>query len=186
MARPRTGSVTRHGDHFDIRITLPDGSRSKPMCQPPEHERGEGPRQGAAPHRARHQGGAPGVTEAQGEGSGGARRRDLRRVVGAMVRRPRGARPDQRGGRPRAAARSGCSPRSARARWSRSSGSTSSASSSSWTATCAPELPSWKTARNVWGTVSKMFDDACRSKTLALRVLTDQPAARACAAPTRA
>jgi hypothetical protein len=36
MPRPRTGSVYRHGDHFDIQITLPDGTRSKPKCQPPE------------------------------------------------------------------------------------------------------------------------------------------------------
>jgi hypothetical protein len=33
MPRPRTGTVYRHGDHFDIRITLADGERSRPMCQ---------------------------------------------------------------------------------------------------------------------------------------------------------
>jgi integrase len=37
-------------------------------------------------------------------------------------------------------------------------------------------LLSWKTARNTWGVVSKMFDDACRSKVLALRVREDNPA----------
>src|SRR5262249_6238039 len=36
MPRPRTGSVYPHGDHFDIRITLPDGTRSRPRCMPPE------------------------------------------------------------------------------------------------------------------------------------------------------
>src|SRR5262249_7890712 len=35
VPRPRTGSVYRHGDHFDIQITLPDGSRGRPECQPP-------------------------------------------------------------------------------------------------------------------------------------------------------
>jgi integrase len=39
------------------------------------------------------------------------------------------------------------------------------------------ELLSWKTAGNVWGNVSKMFGDAYRSKVLALRVLTENPAA---------
>jgi integrase len=33
----------------------------------------------------------------------------------------------------------------------------------------------WKTATNVWGLLTKAFDDACRSKTLALRVLTGNP-----------
>jgi integrase len=36
---------------------------------------------------------------------------------------------------------------------------------------------SWKTARNVWGVVSKAFADAQRSKDLSLRVRTDNPAA---------
>ncbi len=36
---------------------------------------------------------------------------------------------------------------------------------------------SWKTALNVWTVVGKMFDDACRSKTLALRIRTDNPSA---------
>src|SRR3984957_17281800 len=36
MGRPRTGSVSRHGDHWDIRITLPGGERSNAVCQPPE------------------------------------------------------------------------------------------------------------------------------------------------------
>ena len=35
---------------------------------------------------------------------------------------------------------------------------------------------SWKTAKNVWGVVSKMFDDMARSKTAALRVRSDNPA----------
>lgn len=33
----------------------------------------------------------------------------------------------------------------------------------------------WKSAVNVWGTVTKLFDDASRGKVLALRVLTDSP-----------
>src|SRR3954463_12973335 len=36
MPRPRTGTIYRHDDHWDIQITLPDGKRSRPMCQPPE------------------------------------------------------------------------------------------------------------------------------------------------------
>jgi len=35
MPRPRTGSAYPHGDHWDIQITLPDGSRSRPICQDP-------------------------------------------------------------------------------------------------------------------------------------------------------
>lgn len=34
----------------------------------------------------------------------------------------------------------------------------------------------WKTAKNTWGLVSKAFDDACRSKTLVLRIRKDNPA----------
>src|SRR5262249_19633833 len=36
---------------------------------------------------------------------------------------------------------------------------------------------SWKSAVNVWGIASKMFDDACGSKDRALRVRKDNPAA---------
>ena len=36
MPRKRTGSAYKHGDHYDIRLTLPDGSRSKPICMPKE------------------------------------------------------------------------------------------------------------------------------------------------------
>jgi hypothetical protein len=35
MSRSRTGTAYPHGDHFDIRITMPDGTRSKPVCMPP-------------------------------------------------------------------------------------------------------------------------------------------------------
>ena len=35
---------------------------------------------------------------------------------------------------------------------------------------------SWKTATNVWGVVTKMFSDACRSKVLSLRCREDNPA----------
>jgi integrase len=33
----------------------------------------------------------------------------------------------------------------------------------------------WKTAVNVWGTVTKMFDDACNAKRVELRALADKP-----------
>ena len=35
---------------------------------------------------------------------------------------------------------------------------------------------SWKTAWNVWGVVTKMFSDACKSKQRSLRVREDNPA----------
>ncbi len=35
---------------------------------------------------------------------------------------------------------------------------------------------SWKTAIHVWGLLTKLFDDACRSKDVALRARTDNPA----------
>ena len=38
------------------------------------------------------------------------------------------------------------------------------------------EVITWKTAVNAWGTFTKMFGDAVRSKRLALRVLADNPA----------
>lgn len=35
MPRPKTGTVERHGDHWDIRLTLPSGERSRRACMPP-------------------------------------------------------------------------------------------------------------------------------------------------------
>lgn len=36
MPRPRTGTVWRHKDHYDYRITLPYGQRSPGVCLSPE------------------------------------------------------------------------------------------------------------------------------------------------------
>lgn len=41
MPRPRTGTVIPHGDHFDIRITLPNGVKSKRKCLRPGISREE-------------------------------------------------------------------------------------------------------------------------------------------------
>jgi len=46
------------------------------------------------------------------------------------------------------------------------------------------EQLSWKSASNIWGTATKMCDDACTAKTDALRVRTDNPATGV-AAPDR-
>lgn len=174
MPRPRTGSAFPHGDHWDIQITLPDGSRSRPMCQPPEMSEArardkarrltelakQGALPGVQPKRPRQGAAAPGETFAAWSDRWCADReaRGLSAVDDDRGRLRKWVLPHFEG-KPLA----------------------------DITRTDLERLVEkldeqvrggaleWKTARNVWGTVSKAFDDACHSKTLALRVLSENP-----------
>jgi integrase len=171
VPRPRTGSVFPHGDHWDIQITYPGGGRSNPMCQP------------------------AGMSEAK------AREKALRltqlATKEAVPKRPQRGSPEA-GEFMRDYADRWCNAREER-------GLTSAKDDRGrlrkWVFPTLGDEPiaevtriklerlveeldenvragllSWKTARNTWGVVSKMFDDACRSKVLALRVRGDNPA----------
>jgi integrase len=173
MPRQRTGTVVPHGDHFDIRITYPDGTRSNCLCQPPEMSEA----------RARDK--AKRLTE-------------LAAKKGATATEAPTA-PTLAGETFEAWAERWCKAREARGL---TSVDDDRGRLGKWvTPTLGPRPMTeikrldlerlvesldtdvqkgaleWKTARNVWGVVSKAFDDAGHSKTLALRVLTENPAA---------
>lgn len=178
VGRPRTGSVESHGDHLDARPTLADGSRGARVCLPagtsPEKAR-EIAR--ALTERAQEAGtvrevipppGAPmpaGPTledwaaawcedrEARGLSSVEDDRGRLRRWIQPRLVPPLGSRP--MAGISKTDLEQLVEDIDARVR--------------------AGEL-SWKTAKNVWGLVTKAFKDACKAKTAALRVRNDNPA----------
>ncbi len=172
--RPRTGTIEKHGDHLDVRPTLADGSRGARVCLP------KGTSKAAARERARaltelaarkgttRQTAAPvptgpllrdwadawlddrrqrGLTSVEDDAG------RLRKWVLGRLTPPLGARPIQ-------------------------SIATRDLKElvQDLDANVRAGLLSWKTARNTWGAVSKMFDDACHSKTLALCVREDNPA----------
>jgi integrase len=174
MPRQRTGTVKLHGDHYDARITLPDGSR--PWIHLPA-----------------------GLSE--------ARARDRATSLSETARRENATRAPKANGAAPAPAGETCAAWSERWCAAREERGLTSVNDDrgrlrKWVlphlgprpmveikrldlerlveeldAAVRAELLSWKTARNAWGIVSKMFDDACRSKTLALRVLTENPCA---------
>jgi integrase len=176
MPRPRVGSVYLHGDHFDIQITLTDGSRSKPMCQPSDMSETRArdkakrlteiaTRDGAtaAPKSTAKENAVPAgetfaawaerwctAREARGLTSVDDDRGRLRKWVAPLW-----------GDKPiatlaRADVEALVEDLDARVR--------------------AEEL-SWKTAKNVLGLVTKALADSCKSKVRALRVRESNPAA---------
>jgi integrase len=175
MPRLRTGSAYRHGDHFDIRITLPGGERSRPMCQPPDmslaRARDKAQRltliaakealPGVEPKRRTQDGAAP---------SGETLAAWSERWCAAREERGLTSVDDDRG-RLR--------------KWVLPHFEGKAAADITRTdlerlvekldASVRAGACSWSTARNVWAIVTKMFDDACNSKVLALRVLTENP-----------
>lgn len=176
MPRPRTGCVYRHGDHWDIRITLPGGARSRPMCQPPEMS------EARARDKAQRLSGRalkealPGVTPKRGaQGPSGSTEtlaawskrwcaareaRGLSTVADDRGRLRKWVLPHFEGVAIQAIQRADLERLVENLDTSVRAGALN-----------------WRTARNVWGVVTRMFDDACRSKTLALRVLSENPCA---------
>lgn len=170
MPRPRTGQVyvEWHGDHWDIRFDLPDGTRSGRGCLPvgasKEDAKAEARRlkalawaQGGTLIRPQEGGETMDawferwLAERRERGLASVRDDDGRwrrwlfpllghRPVAAVSRRDLEAVVEDLDTRVRAGALS------------------------------------WKTARHAWGLCTKMFSDACRSKRVALRVREDNPA----------
>ncbi len=176
--RPRTGSVTKHGDHYDIRITYPDGTRSGFDCQPPgmseakarekakrltelAAQRPPPDREAPAPRPQPLPEGEPGETVAKW----------VDRWIDERKRRGLTSAHDDDG---------------RLKKWVFPSiGNRCVATvTAEHLEQLVEELDehvraddcSWKTAKNTWGAVSKMFGDACRSKARALRVRRDNPA----------
>ena len=163
--RPRIGSVWLHGDHFDIQITLPDGSRSKRGCLEPGFTKTEARRKAAHLTRiAAKTGGVlierPHVEEGELTDKYAERwlksRRDpkeqdnhLRKHILPLI-------------------------------WNRTMQDLTRADVERIVASLDAKVRageiSWKTAMNVWGTLGKMLDDATNGKLVELRVLTRDPA----------
>jgi integrase len=178
--RPRTGSVTPHDDHFDVRITLADGTRGNSRCLP----------RGTSRTRAYEI--ARAMTEREIEDA----QRDQREAAQAAA--AAAAEPPKPQGETWAAwaeqwfaARDKkdlvCvkDDRSHFRKWipeelkSRPMATITAADLERLVefldqAVLDDEI-TWKTATNIWGTVTKMFVDARKSKTLALRILVTNP-----------
>lgn len=177
--RKRTGTTEWHEDHWDIRPTLADGSRGNRLCQP----------KGMSEAKAREK--AAALTErAQREGR--VREQAPPNVLPAVApgesvsewchawcedreRRGLSSVDDDRG-----RLRKWILPRLSPPLGQRSMRTITSADLVLLVEDLdervrADEL-SWKTAKNTWGIVTKMFKDAVKSKTQALRVRNDNPA----------
>ncbi|CAN96436.1 hypothetical protein predicted by Glimmer/Critica [Sorangium cellulosum So ce56] len=173
MPRPRTGTIQRHGDHWDARITLQDGSRPW-ICLPA----------GYSEARARDR--AKSLAEtARAEGAtrpprGRTAAAPAGETVAAWVERWTAAR-EERG----LSSASGDLGRLRKWLFPQLGDKPITAVTRRDVEAFVEHLDSsvrageqsWKTAVNTWGLVSKLFDDACSAKTLSLRVLASNPAA---------
>lgn len=175
MPRPRTGSVYRHGDHWDIQLTLPDGKRTRPMCQPPAMSEARARDRALRLSERATKDALPGLTPKRRAKDGPAPSRETlaawcARWCAAREARGLSSVPDDRG-------------RLRKWVFPHFEGSPIADVTRNDLERLVEKLDahvragalSWRTARNTWGVVTRMFDDACRSKTLALRVLTDNP-----------
>lgn len=176
---PHTGSVTRHGDHWDIRITLANGKRSNRLHQPPEMSEARALEKAAylsaqaakvdpatfelAP-AAQAAVKAPSLSPGETFGAWSERWLSAPEAAGQTTV------DDQRGClRKWVLPRLGPKPFVDIVRLE-----IEQLVEELDTRVQAGEL-SWKTAANVWGLVTKACDDAKNSKTLALRILGANP-----------
>jgi integrase len=177
MPRPRTGSVFRHGDHWDIQITLPGGGRSRPMCQSPDMSEAAAREKALRQtKRAAHEA-LPGVEPKR-------RRKDAPAAAGdtfaewserwcdARAERGLTSVKDDRG-----RLRKWVLPSLGPKRMGEITRADLERLVEELDANVRASALAWRTARNTWAVVAKAFDDACRSKVLALRVLETNPAA---------
>lgn len=174
MPRQRTGTVKPHGDHFDARITLNEGSR--PWIHLPAgltREQAEA-RARSLTETARHGDGVRAAAQASTapDGAGETLAEWSERWCDAREERGLTSVKDDRGRLRRwVLPRLGPRPMAEIKRLDLER------LVEELDAAVRAGLLSWKTARNTWGVVSKMFDDACRSKVLSLRALTENPCA---------
>jgi integrase len=171
--RPKTGSITLHGDHFDVRITLPDGSRAPRQCLPAGLTEPRARETAAAmTERAEQKWSERKTEEAKVQAVGETFKVWSLRWCDERQRRGHTSVSDDRGrlskwvwpilGEAQAVAVSGAD--------------IERLVESLDNHVLAADL-SWKTAANVWGLVTKACVDMTRSKTRSLRIRTDNPAA---------
>ncbi len=175
MPRRRTGTCWKHGDHFDVRVTMADGSRSPVIHLTDVHNEATAREQMAV------------IADAAARG-------DLVADAPlAAVPKPKGETLADWAGRWFAArARRGLDVYADEKRWAKwveafdGLGSTPMVAITTDTIEAFVEhldgkvlegALAWKTAINIWGLVTKAFDDATRAKERALRVLTVNVAA---------
>ena len=168
--RPRAGSVYEHGDHFDVRITYPDGTRSNPRCLPAGTSHAKARETARAmTERAAEQAAAPTAPAKPTEPAPVTWASWTERW--AASREERGMRTSDNLGHFR--------------KWVPEATKAKPMADiervdlerivEGLDAAVIAELITWKTAINAWGTITKMFVDAVRSKKVALRVLTVNP-----------
>lgn len=170
MPRPRTGSVHQHGDHWDIRITLPGGKRAPRICLAPGLSEEQAKQEALAHTRLaeREATGLKGKASEPGES------------FAAWSERWLAAR-DERG------LSSVDTDRGRLKKWilpllgEKAVADVSREDVESLVehldASVVDGALAWKTALNTWGLVTKALADACGSKVKALRVRRDNPAA---------
>ena len=170
--RPRTGSVATHSDHYDVRITYPDGTRGNPRCLPlgTSYARAREIAK-AMTERAAEQAATPlpvaepaaetfaewserwcAEREARGLTSVGDDRGRLRKWICPVL---------------------GPKPIAGPTKFTKTD---VEGLVEHLDARVRADDLSWKTAANVWGLVTKALSDACGSKVRALRVRDDNPA----------
>lgn len=176
MARQRTGTVERHRDHWDAKITLDDGSRPR-ICLPPELDEQQAR---ARARRLAVVAAEEGATMARAQRVDGETRGDEGEPLKDYADRWCAAR-EKRG------LSSVDDDRGRLRKWIFPLLGERTPITAIQTRdlerlvefldeqVIAEEL-SWKTAKNTWAIVSAMFKDAERSKVLALRVRKDNPA----------
>ena len=172
MPRPRTGSAFPHGDHFDIQATLPDGTRSRRVCLPPGIAEPEARAEALRLTKLAAKGKAVRVLRKGATGGPGetfaawfSRYCDVRESHGLTTV------DDMRGhGR----------------KWLKSLAEESIADLTrddieAWVEWMDEQVRAgalaWKSAANIWGTLTHALDEACNSKVRGLRVRKDSPAA---------
>ncbi len=173
MARERTGTIARHRNHWDIRITLPDGNRSKRVCMPVGMSEAMAREKAKVLTERAAKGNAVRIASDHGQAMSCGETLSEYLIRWCETRESRGV----------------------------VTASEARGIICKWLAPALLEKPmatiekndlelvvekldeavqerriSWKTAVNVWGLVAKLFRDACSSKVRALRVRESNPA----------
>jgi integrase len=167
MGRARTGTAQWHGNHWDIRVTLPDGTRSRRVCLPVGVLEAEARAEAARLTRMALEGGWERAPEAV---QGGPTGNTFDDYADRWMRTKRDSKDVSAHLRFHILPILRDVPMAALTR-----ADVERVVESLDVRVRAGEI-SWKTAQNVWATLSKMLDDAAHAKRLDLRVLERNPA----------
>lgn len=169
--RPRTGAVYPHNDHFDVRVMLPDGTRGNARCLPPTVSEARAREIAAAMMERGAELAAAELLEAA-KAAGPAPETWAGWVVRYLEERARRGKGTRE-------------PRGHFGTWVPAEMKTKPMERIDridvesivelLDQAVADAVISWKTAVNVWGSITKMFADAVNAKTRALRVRTSNP-----------